>query len=148
MLELIKILIFGGNTVISPTPFAIGNVPVEIVLQEPLKALNCSASFNIEISEHIASEKYPDFVKEAESKFVEGCVKIELKSENGNSVRFHKQSITWESPKSVFLNLKANSDLEVNENYISLVVSSCKTLSASKLTWYNYGKFSCKRPIN
>lgn len=143
MLELIKIIIFGGNVLITPDPINIGYEPKDIIPSKPLKALNCSASFNVNVTELITSDTYPDFVKEAESKFPEGCLSVELKSKNGSTALFSKRSITWGSPKNVSVNLKANHVFDQSVKYDSITITSCNALNNASITWHNHGKFSC-----
>jgi hypothetical protein len=144
MIEIIKILLFGGHTVISSNPPIINSDPVEFVFEQPLKALNCSASFNVNISEHITTNNFQDFTKEAESKFGEGCIQIHLKAEDGETVIFNRQHATWGSQGNVSLNLMAYPDLDTTKTYSSMLITSCKALKSSKITWYNHGKISCK----
>lgn len=143
VLELIKMVLFGGHLLVTPEPVSVGVEPKEIVLRKPLKALNCSASFNVDVSEHITSNKYQEFVEEAESKFPNGCLNIQLQSENGQLASFSNSSVTWNSPEKVFINLKAKSEFNENLKYSSLRISSCRTLNSAKITWYNYGKITC-----
>ena len=74
MLELIQIVLFGGNILVTPEPILVDTEPRLIAIQKPLKAINCSASFNVDISEHITTSKYPDPIREAEAKFPQGCL--------------------------------------------------------------------------
>jgi hypothetical protein len=143
VLELIKIVIFGANVLITPDPINIGYEAKEIIPSKPLKALNCSASFNVNVTELITSDTYPNFVKEAESKFREGCLMVELKSKNGSTAIFSRRSITWGSPKNVSVNLKANHVFDQSVKYESITITSCSELKNASITWYNHGKFSC-----
>jgi hypothetical protein len=116
MIEIIKILLFGGQTVICSNPPIINSDHLEFVFEQPLKALNCSASFNVDISEHITTNNFQEFTNEAESKFGEGCIKIHLKGEDGETVIFDRQHATWGSPGNASLNMKAYSDLDTAKN--------------------------------
>jgi hypothetical protein len=84
------------------------------------------------------------FVREAESKFPKGCLKIALKSPHSAPVEFNTVSVTWNSPKEVFVNLSAEGGVAVERQYTSLVVSSCMKIRHTKITWFNYGKIDYK----
>ena len=143
MLELIQIVLFGGNILVTPEPILVDTEPRLIAIQKPLKAINCSASFNVDISEHITTSKYPDPIREAEAKFPQGCLNITLTSKDGKIANFSKSSVTYGSPTSVSINLKASSTFDESIKYSSLIITSCRRINAAKITWYNYGKFSC-----
>jgi hypothetical protein len=133
MIEIIKILFFGGHTVISSNPPVINSDPVEFVFEQPLKALNCSASFNVNISEHITTNNFQEITKEAESKLGEGYIQIQLKAEDGETVIFNRQHVTWGSPDHVSLNMKVYSDLDTTKTYSSMLITSFKALKSSKI---------------
>src|SRR5690606_11377888 len=100
-------------------------------------------SFNVDVSEHITTSRYPDFIREAEAKFPQGCLNITLTSKDGKIANFSKSSVTYGSPTSVSINLKASSTFDESIKYSSLIITSCRRINAAKITWYNYGKFSC-----
>ena len=143
MLELIKILIFGGHTVISSALITVTSEPIEINFKEPLNPLNCSASLNVDITNHISKASYSEVIEEAQTVFPEGCVKISLQSKSGESAEFLRQSVAWGGRQAVSLNFKALSNLDISKEYISMSIASCKTLKSEKITWYNHGKLSC-----
>lgn len=143
MLELIQIVLLGGNVLVTPEPILVHTEPKTIAIQKPLKAINCSASFNVDISEHITTSKYPDPIREAEAKFPQGCINIALTSKDGKIAKFTKSSVSYGSPESVFINLKAASSFDESIKYSSLIITSCRRIDAARITWYNYGKFSC-----
>lgn len=146
MFEFIQIILFGGNLLITPEPILVDTEPRSITIQEPLKAINCSASLNIDISEHITTRKYPDFIHEAEEKFPQGCIRISLISNDGKIAEFTKSSVTYGSPTSVSINLKAASFFDERIKYSSLIITSCRRINAAKITWYNYGNYHCNTP--
>ncbi|MCP5325319.1 MAG: hypothetical protein H7A09_03195 [Oceanospirillaceae bacterium] len=143
MIELIRIIFFGGNLLVTPEPIFVGTKPTTIELRKPLIALNCSASFNVDVREHITSDNYPEFVNEAESKFPDNCLNIQLQSENGAIASFSNSSVTWNSPSDVSINLKATSKFNEKLKYSKLSISSCRDLNSTEITWYNYGNITC-----
>ena len=97
MLEMIQILLFGGFFTLTPEPISIDETPLQIVFSKPITAINCSASFNVKISEQITSDSYSEAIKEAKSKFKDGCIKIELQSKGHEAVVIGSDgSLSWE----------------------------------------------------
>ena len=140
MLTWIKIMLFGGSTLITPEPVAIGVESAEVVFSEPIKALDKHASFNVKVSEYVESEHFQDFTREVNSKFPEGCIKIRLNSKGSDPVLFSKRSVTWNNPRDVSVNLKSEDGVPTDRKYTSLIISSCNEIKSTKITWYNYGK--------
>jgi len=148
VLELIQVVLFGGHRLITPEPILLDTESKIGAIQTPLKAINCSASFNIDVSEHITTSTFPDFIREAELKFPQGCLNVTLTSKDGKIANFSKSSVMYGSPTSVYIKLKPSSAFDESIKYSSLNITSCRKINAAKITWYNYGKISCnaKRP--
>ena len=133
-------MLFGGSTLITPEPIAIGDEPVEVIFRDPIKAMDKYASFNVKVSEYAESSHFQDFTKEITSNFPEGCLKIHLNSKNSDSVLFTKRAVTWNNPGDVSVNLKSAGGVATDMKYTSLIISSCNELKSTKITWFNYGK--------
>lgn len=145
MLEMIQILLFGGLVKLTTGPVSIDEKPLQIVFTKPISALNCSASFNVNISEHITSDSYSEAIKEAKSKFKDGCIKIELNGkEHEVFVIRSETSLTWGGNNNVFMNLNSRK-FPTDREYFSMFISSCIPLRQSDITWYNYGKIVCHK---
>jgi len=144
VLELIKIFFFGGMTVLNSDPIVVSDGPTVMRLNQKIEAINCSASFNVDVTEHVEAREYPEFVEEIEAKFYRGCLKVTLNAENGNKVLFDVPSVTWGSPDNVSINLKTTDRLIRESSFETLSIESCVPLSSTIITWYNYGKVSCK----
>lgn len=145
MLDMIQILLFGGFVKLTPAPVSVDEKPLQIVFSKPISALNCSASFNVSISEQITSDSYSDAIKEAKSKFKDGCIKIELQAKDHEAfVLSSDSSLRWSGKNNVSLNLNSR-NLPTDRDYISLLISSCVPLRQSEITWYNYGKIDCEK---
>jgi hypothetical protein len=140
MFELLKILILGGSLLIAENSSSITQKPTEIVFEKPIKALNSSASFNVRVSEHVKNAHFPHSVNELMEKFPKGCLKVDVFTENGEKVTFDNPSVSWGSPKNVYINLKTDADLSEVKRFTSLQISSCISISSTDITWYNYGK--------
>ena len=145
MLEMIQILLFGGFFTLTPEPISIDETPLQIVFSKPITAINCSASFNVKISEQITSDSYSEAIKEAKSKFKDGCIKIELQSKGHEVVVLGSDgSLRWGGKNNSSINLNSL-NLPTDRKYISMLISSCIPLRQSEITWYNYGKITCEQ---
>lgn len=144
MFDFIKILIFGGVTVVNSSPVTLHDEPTVIALDQRLKAINCSASISVDVTEYVESRDYRDFVRQIESKFEKGCLKATLGSKDGDAVIFDVPSVAWGSPEDVSINLRAGRGLSSGSSFEVLTIESCLPLSSTTIKWYNYGKFSCE----
>ena len=135
MLEMIQILLFGGFFTLTPEPISIDETPLQIVFSKPITAINCSASFNVKISEQITSDSYSEAIKEAKSKFKDGCIKIELQSKGHEAVVIGSDgslSLGGKNNSSINLNRR---NLPTDRKYNSMLISSCIPLRQSEITW-------------
>ncbi len=145
MLEMIQILLFGGLVTLTPEPVSIDETPLQIIFSKPITAINCSASFNVKISEQITSDSYSEAIKEAKSKFKDGCIKIELQSKGREAVFLSSDgSLSWGGKNNSSINLNRR-NLPTDRKYNSMLISSCIPLRQSEITWYNYGKITCEQ---
>jgi hypothetical protein len=143
MLHMVQILLFGGFTELTPEPISIDETPLQIVFAKPITALNCSASFNVNTSEQLASVHSFDAVKEARSKIQDGCIKIELQSKEHSAVVFRYGAEVLPEGKAIRINLK-NRSLPTDRKYHSMYISSCIALRGVEINWYNHGKIECE----
>ena len=105
----------------------------------------CSASFNVKISEQITSDSYSEAIKEAKSKFKDGCIKIELQSKGHEAVVIGSDgSLSWGGKNNSSININRR-NLPTDRKYNSMLISSCIPLRQSEITWYNYGKITCEQ---
>lgn len=145
MLEMIQILLFGGLVTLTPEPVSIDETPLQIIFSKPITAINCSAGFNVKISDQITSDSYSEAIKEAKSKFKDGCIKIELQSKGREAVFLGSDgSLSWGGKNNSSINLNRR-NLPTDRKYNSMLISSCIPLRQSEITWYNYGKITCEQ---
>ncbi len=130
---------FGGSTLITPSPIEIGNEPIFIEFKKPVKAITGGASINIDVTSYISSENAIDGFKEIDSTFPEGCVIAVLKSKNGTNITLSKSSGRWGGEERM-LNLKAETGVPTGVKFVGIQLSSCKEMSSTSVTWYNYSK--------
>lgn len=142
MLSWVKILLFGGSTLISPSPMIIGENFVSIIFDKKITAYNRFAKFHVNVSEYANGPRSNGplhFVKNIEENFPIGCISINLISDAGDSITFKNIGVGWNSPQDVWVIVTADQNLPAKE-YFSMTISSCKKLNKSSLTWFNYGK--------
>ncbi len=138
----LKILLFGGSTIVSPSPTAIAEVPLEIAFEKPIVAYNNWATFHVNVSEYSSearSEEVLGFVKGIGERFPADCVLISLESAEGDLVTFSNKGVGWNNPKDVWVIATADGNLP-SKKYTSMKISSCEPLSHASITWFNYGK--------
>jgi hypothetical protein len=131
--------LFGGSTLITPSPIDIGNDPIFIEFKKPVKAITGGASINIDVTPYISAENVIDGFKEIDSTFPEGCVIAVLKSKNGTDITLSKSSGRWDGEKKM-LNLKAKAGVPTGVKFVGIQLSSCKEIGSTSVTWYNYSK--------
>jgi len=139
MLTLIKIILFGGSTLLTPNPIDIGHEPIQIAFEKPLKVITKGASINIDVSPYITANNVFDGFKEIESSFPEGCVIAVLESVDGKKIVLSKSSARWGGDNKM-LNLKSNIGVPTGVKFVGIQISSCKAISDTNVTWYNYSK--------
>lgn len=139
ILTLIKIILFGGSTVLTPTPIDIGNDPILIEFEKPIEAITKGASINIDVTPQISSQTVSEGFKEIDSIFPNGCVKATLKSKQGEAITLSKSSGRWGGKKKM-LNLSSESGTPTGVKFVNMQLSSCKVISNTVITWYNYSK--------
>ena len=139
MLTLLKIIIFGGSTVITPSPINISENPILIEFEKPLSAITEGASINIDVTPHITSQGFSNEFKEIDEEFPKGCVKAILKSKQGEIVTLIDSDGRL-GGKEKFLNLGSESGVPTGAKYVSIEISSCKQINNTVVTWYNYSK--------
>jgi hypothetical protein len=137
LFTLLKILIFGGATVLNTQPVDIGEKPLKILLAEPVSAITPGASINISLGDQINSEDVFSAFEEISEKYPKGCVSGTLHSADGKQVQLNHISGRWNDEGGA-LNLSAAGGLPTDMKYVSLDVLSCRRILGTTITWYNY----------
>ena len=139
ILTTLKILIFGGSTLLTPEPIDINTDILTIKPESSIEAITKGASINIDVSQYIYSEKMTDGFKEIKEKFPQGCITATLISEKGVKVVLSKSSGRW-GGSTKMLNLHAADGVPTNIEFNKIELLSCKEIQNTKVTWYNYSK--------
>ncbi len=133
---------FGGSTVVTPEPIYISDQPVSISFDKPITAYNKWATFHVDISQY--SNEGLDYLKQNQylrSSFPEGCIKLILIGENGSEYNFtNSNSALGRNSATDIWSILSTSENVPNIKYVSARISSCKALSATKISWFNFGK--------
>jgi hypothetical protein len=136
---MLKILIFGGSTLLTPDPVDINTEILAIKPESSIEAITNGASLNIDVSQYILSEKMTDGFKEIKDKFPQGCITATLISEHGEKVVLNKSSGRWGGTKKM-VNLHAENGVPTDIEFNKIELLSCKEIKNTKVTWYNYSK--------
>ncbi|MFL0807361.1 MAG: hypothetical protein K6L60_08750 [Oceanobacter sp.] len=139
ILTLIKIILFGGSTVLTPTPVDIRSEPILIEFEKPIDAITKGASINIDVTPYISSQIASDGFKEIDSTFPSGCVKAIVKSKKDERITLSKSSGRWGGKKKM-LNLRSESGVPTGVKFVTMQLISCKEINNTVITWYNYSK--------
>ncbi|MEW8300238.1 MAG: hypothetical protein AB2712_15485 [Candidatus Thiodiazotropha sp.] len=137
MFTLLKIILLGGSTIITPNPIDIGQEPILIKFEEPISAITSGASINIDITPYISSVNISDGLKEIVNIFPSGCVVANLNSRKGEVVTLSRSTGSWNGEQKM-LNLSSEIGVPTGVKYISMQLSSCKEIKNAVVTWYNY----------
>ena len=136
---LLKILIFGGSTLLTPEPIDINTNLLTIKPDSSIEAITKGASLNIDVSQYILSEKMTDGFEEIKEKFPQGCITATLINEQGEKVVLNKSSGRWGGAKKM-VNLHAANGVLTDIEFNTIELLSCKEIKNTKVTWYNYSK--------
>ncbi|MCD8521064.1 MAG: hypothetical protein LRY66_02325 [Saccharospirillaceae bacterium] len=142
MLEWLMILIFGGRTIITTDSLYLSEQQISISFDEPITAYNKWATFHVDISQY--SNESLEFLEQNQhlrSIFPEGCLKLTLIGLNGSEYNFTNanSALGRNSPTDIWAILSTSENLP-KIKYVSARISSCKTFSTAKISWFNYGK--------
>lgn len=136
---MLKILIFGGSTLLTPEPIDINTNILTIEPKSSIEAITKGASLNIDVSQYIFSQKMTDGFNEIKEKFPQGCITATLISEQGEKVILDKSSGRWGGTKKM-VNLHAANGVSTDIEFNKIELISCKEIKNTKVTWYNYSK--------
>ena len=139
ILTMLKILLFGGSTLLTPEPIDINTNIFTIEPKSSIEAITKGASLNIDVSQYILSEKMTDGFNEIKEKFPQGCITATLISEQGQKVVLDKSSGRWGGAKKM-VNLHAANGVPTDIEFNKIELVSCKEIKSTKVTWYNYSK--------
>jgi len=139
ILTLLKILLFGGATVITPNPVDIGLQTIDIQVTENIEAITSGASLYIDITREISSDSVFDALNEIDKKYPKGCVGAVLSGKNGDKVLLDTSSGAW-SNELVELRLSSQKGVPTDMPFTSIKISSCNEIKSTVVKWRNYSK--------
>ncbi|WP_373096230.1 hypothetical protein [Zhongshania sp.] len=139
MITLIKILIFGGASLLTPKSIDLVDATTLIPLAEPISAITEAASLEIDVSQYVNTESEDNAVQAFSDAFPNACVSAMLHSKFGVSVYLDKVEGRVENNKKL-LRLSASTGMEAGVNFNRLEIHACKEIRRTTLIWHNYDK--------
>jgi len=139
MLSLLKILFFGGASLLTPKAIDLVDNTTIIRLAEPISAITENASLTIDVSQYISADNEKDAATEFPRAFPEDCISAMLHSKFGVSVFLNHTEGRWINGQKL-LRLSASAGMEAGLNFDRLELHVCKEIRHTTLTWYNYDK--------
>jgi hypothetical protein len=139
MITLLKILFFGGASLLTPKAIDLLDATTLIQLAEPISAITESAALEIDVSQYIGADNDEAAALAFPLVFPASCVSAMLHSKFGVSVYLDKvEGRTVNGTK--LLRLSASSGVVPGVNFNRLELHVCKEIRDTALTWYNYDK--------
>lgn len=139
MITLIKILLFGSVSVLTPTPVDLLDDTSLIQLAEPVTAITTTAALELDVSAYIDGSNEEAINDEFLAVFPDDCVSALLHSKYGVSVYFDQARGVWHDGKK-FLRLTASTGVPIDDKFNRLELHTCKEIRKTTVTWYNYEK--------
>jgi hypothetical protein len=139
MITLLKILIFGGASLLTPNLIDVVDSTTLLQLPEPISAITADAALEIDVSSYIAADNEAAAEAEFKEVFPGGCVQALLHSKYGVSVYFDQMDGVWHDGQK-FLRLTASAGVPVGDKFNRLELHVCKEIRKTTLTWHNYEK--------
>ena len=137
MLTLLKILVFGGVSLLTPDSIDIVDATTLIQLNEPITAITQSAAIELDVSRNISADNSEAAALAFPLVFPESCVSALLHSKFGLSVYLDKVEGQWRDGKKI-LRLSATNGVVVDANFHQIELHTCTKIHDTKLTWHNY----------
>ncbi len=139
MITLIKILFFGGASLLTPKLVDLVDSTTLIQLAEPISAITQHAALEIDVSAYIVADNEDVAEEEFVQVFPEACVSALLHSKYGVSVYLDQvEGILLNGQK--LLRLSASTGVPIGDNFNRLELHVCKEIRKTTLTWHNYEK--------
>ncbi len=140
MFTLLKMLIFGGATIITPTPIDIGTDGALLNPPQEIEAITGGAALYLDITSHISADDALESFKEIDKLFPKGCVTATLFSKEHEPVNLGFSGGAW-GGKLAWLRLSSESGgLPTGVPFTSIKVSTCRIIKNTVVKWINYSK--------
>jgi hypothetical protein len=139
MMTLLKILFFGGASLLTPKAIDLLDATTLIQLAEPISAITEGAALEIDVSQYIRADNDEEAARAFPMVFPESCVSAMLHSKFGVSVYLDRVEGRAIDGKKL-LRLSASSGMVAGVNFNRLELHVCKEIRHTALTWYNYDK--------
>ena len=139
VINLIKIMLWGGTTLLTPEPIDINLDITKITFKKPISAINAGASIKIDITKYIKVTNTVASLKEIDEIFPDNCVSIKLVSTSNKSFTLSKLN-GGVGNKSAAVYISSQSGVPTGVKFHSLEISSCKLLESINIEWINFSK--------
>lgn len=141
MITFIKILLLGKVMLLTPEPTSFENRCVEILLDDPVKAITSGASIQIDVSE-MFSWKEGESIKGLRSRIARAIptrsISADLYSLEGEGTRLLYYGHQLISRKDVVLSLQSSDGVPIDRQFQRVKVCTDLQLTNVKILWKNY----------
>jgi hypothetical protein len=140
MWQFLKILFFGGSTVITPHAIDVAESWVEISPSEPLEAITSGAAIQIQLGNLVSAQ--PDVLSRmsaAERQYPDNCVRGRLLTTKGSEVEIANLS-TAASSDATFLVLSREGGIPTGDKFSRVMLRAMCELRGVVVSWRNYSE--------
>jgi len=139
VINLIKVMIWGGTTLLTPEPIDVHLDIARITLKKPISAITAGASIKIDITKYIKATGVVASLKEIDENFPDNCISIKLISTDQEPVVLSKQ-YGGAGNDSAAVYLASQSGIPTGLKFHAIEISSCKLLESINIEWINFSK--------
>lgn len=140
MWQLLKALIFGGTTLLTPTPIEIGHEWINLTSSKDLSAITPGATLQIEINSHVpTSMNIIDRLTLAETLFPEGCVQARLIAKDRKIISLSNVGVAASNTQTV-LQLSADHGVPTDIAFSNVQLRADCEVKKVLVSWHNFSK--------
>jgi hypothetical protein len=140
MWQFLRILFFGGSTLLTPDPIDVSESWVELSPPEPLEAITPGATIQIQLKNSVLIQ--PDALGRmaaAEQQYPANCVRGRLVTAQGSQVEISNLS-TAVSSDATFLVLSREGGIPTSDEFSRVSLRATCELKGVVVTWRNYSE--------
>ena len=140
MWQFLKILFFGGSTVLTPNAIDVSEQWVELSPPEPLEAITPGATIQIQLKNLVSAESdVLSRMAAAERQYPDNCVRVRLVTLQGSEVEIANLS-TAASNDATFLVLSREGGIPTGDKFSRVMLQAMCELRGVVVSWRNYSE--------
>jgi hypothetical protein len=140
MWQFLKILFFGGSTVLTPQPIDVSDPWVEISVSDPLEAITPGATIQIQLQTAVSAQAdATSRMAAAARQYPDNCVRARLVTTQGLEVEIGNLS-TAASSDATFLVLSREGGIPTQDKFARVKLRATCELRGVVVSWRNYSE--------